>query len=143
MNCFRKKLHLRCLNFVYTFREVSFTVKKLGRFRHELLQMLGETLSKKLLLLPKNLNSCLPVFLKLRSKLLLNKGPSNFFKKLNWKFGINLREIVTKSICEFPYMPLPKIPEICEAALLHKKFFLNVNSKGIYFIWVRLKGGKA
>ena len=37
---------------------------------------------------------------------------------------------------------MQKISEICEASLL-QFFFLNVNRKGIYVTWVRLKSKKA
>ena len=51
-------------------------------------------------------------------------------------------EIVTKSICKFSKLannkPLQKIPEICQLPS-YKNFFLTVNRKGIFFIWVKLE----
>ena len=50
---------------------------------------------------------------------------------------MNFCEIVTKRIDK----PLQKIQEICETVLL-QNFFLKVNRKGMYYIWMRLKSRK-
>ena len=79
--------------------------------------------------------------------LLLNKGLLTILKNSFENSEKNFREIVTKSI-----LGILKINEqinLCKKfqkfvkLLSHKNFFLNVNKKGICFIWARLKSQKA
>ena len=53
---------------------------------------------------------------------------------------------IANSICKF--LKLNKITQLCKTfrklvKLPYKNFFLNINRKGIYFIWVRFKSRKA
>ena len=67
--------------------------------------------------------------------LFASKGPPYLFEKFSWKFRINFRKVVKISglinLCK-------KIQKFVKL-LSYKNFFLNVNRKGMYFIWVRLK----
>ena len=94
---------------LYTFKKIPLCEKKMGNLRNELLQMFWnckeltwafteKTVSNVPFLI--DWNSCLPVFLKLRTHL-VDKRPSYLFERSILKFRISFCEVATKNICEF------------------------------------------
>ena len=110
---FKKKLSNLPKIFSYTFREGSSASRKIGKTKGlsfanvfwnvpklSLLTKKNKTLYK----LPKYepIKILVQQFLKAKTRthLLINKGPSYLFKKLNWKFRLNFHEIITKNVCK-------------------------------------------
>ena len=111
----RTVLAVKSINFHILYGKDVWQGTSLGELRNEFLQIFVETLWDKLLLCQKtfaiiSLNKKI-IWLKflfinlLKAKkwiyLLLNKGPSNLFKKFDWKSRINFCKMFTKSNWEF------------------------------------------
>ena len=128
VNGWKLRLHLRCStgfwmplwvllprNFLCTFREESFAGKKLEELTNEFCKFFLKLHRKNYCFFQKSLNTIslnkkikwLKFFsssllkAKKETYLPLNKGPSDFFEKFNWKFRTSCREILIKSVYEF------------------------------------------